>query len=176
MILKKTKFDGLFVIEPEAKTDERGYFARTFCQEEFAGSEIDFNIVQINHSFTNKKGTIRGMHFQKEPNAEDKMVQCIRGAIYDVAMDLRADSPTYGKWLAEELNEENRKMFFIPKGFAHGFQTLTNNCEVQYLMSEFYSPESSSGVRFDDPLFDIKWPLPPTLISEKDKNWPLIIK
>jgi dTDP-4-dehydrorhamnose 3,5-epimerase len=113
------------------------------------------------------------MHFQKEPKAEDKLIQCLNGAIYDVAVDLRKNSPTYGRWEAVELSEENKKMFLIPKGFAHGVQTLTDNCRMQYFVSEFYSPEYESGVRWNDPLFNVKWPLAPTVISEKDKNWPL---
>lgn len=164
------------MIEPEIKTDERGHFTRFFCKEELAKAGVNFDIAQINRSFTNKKGTIRGMHFQKIPRAEDKIVQCIKGAIYDVAIDLRADSSTYGEWVAEELNQENKKMFLIPKGFAHGLQTLTDNCEVQYFMSEFYSPEYASGVRFNDPLFKIKWPLENPVLSEKDRNWPLTIR
>ena len=114
------------------------------------------------------------MHFQKEPKAEAKIVQCLKGKIYDVAVDLRKDSKTYGQWVAEELNEKNKRMFFIPKGFAHGFQTLSNNCEVQYLMSEFYSQENASGVRFDDPFLKINWPIKNPILSEKDKDWPLI--
>lgn len=146
---------------------------RTFCKEELNKYGLQFTIVQVNQTLTKKKGTVRGMHFQTPPKAEDKIVQCLHGAIYDVAIDLRADSPTYGKWVAEELNEDNKKMFFIPKGFAHGFQSLTNNCEVQYFMSEFYSPEHASGVRWDDSIFNIKWPIKNLSLSEKDKNWPL---
>ncbi|MBU4601434.1 dTDP-4-dehydrorhamnose 3,5-epimerase, partial [Candidatus Parcubacteria bacterium] len=145
MKFKKTKLKGLYIIEPEPRIDERGYLMRTFCKEELNKYGLQFTIVQVNQTLTKKKGTVRGMHFQTPPKAEDKIVQCLHGAIYDVAIDLRADSPTYGKWVAEELNEDNKKMFFIPKGFAHGFQSLTNNCEVQYFMSEFYSPEHASG-------------------------------
>lgn len=174
MKFKKTKIEGLCIIEPELKIDERGYFARIFCKEEFAKIGIDFNIVQINRSLTKKKGTIRGMHFQKEPKAEDKIVVCVKGAIYDVAVDLRKNSKTFGQWVAEELTEENKKMFLIPKGFAHGFQTLTDNTEILYFMSEFYAPEYASGVRWNDPFFNIKWPIRNPILSEKDKNWPLI--
>ena len=174
MKFHKTKIEGLYIIEPELKIDERGYFTRIFCKEELGKIGLDFNIVQISQSLTKKKGTIRGMHFQKTPRAEDKIVQCIRGAIYDVAIDLRQGSPTYGQWIAEELTEDNRKMFLIPKGFAHGFQTLTDNCEVQYFTSEFYSPEHSSGVRWDDPFLRIKWPIKNPFLLERDKKWPLI--
>ncbi|MBA3047742.1 dTDP-4-dehydrorhamnose 3,5-epimerase [Patescibacteria group bacterium] len=173
MKFKKTKLKGLYIIEPEPRIDERGYLMRTFCKEELNKYGLQFTIVQVNQTLTKKKGTVRGMHFQTPPKAEDKIVQCLHGAIYDVAIDLRADSPTYGKWVAEELNEDNKKMFFIPKGFAHGFQSLTNNCEVQYFMSEFYSPEHASGVRWDDSIFNIKWPIKNLSLSEKDKNWPL---
>jgi len=173
MKFKKTKLKGLYIIEPEPRIDERGYLMRTFCKEELNKYGLQFTIVQVNQTLTKKKGTVRGMHFQTPPKAEDKIVQCLHGAIYHVAIDLRADSPTYGKWVAEELNEDNKKMFFIPKGFAHGFQSLTNNCEVQYFMSEFYSPEHASGVRWDDSIFNIKWPIKNLSLSEKDKNWPL---
>lgn len=174
MKFHKTKIEGLYLIEPEPKTDERGSLSRIFCEEEFGKNGLEFKIVQVNHSLTKNKGTIRGMHFQKEPKAEDKIVQCIRGTVYDVAIDLRKNSPTYGQWMAEELNENNKKMFFIPKGFIHGFQTLTDNCELLYFMSEFYSPEHASGVRWDDPFFKISWPIKNPILSEKDKNWPLI--
>jgi len=166
--------NGLYIIEPELKTDERGYFARIFCKKEFTKIGFNFEIVQINRSFNKKKGTIRGLHFQTPPKAEDKIISCVKGAIYDVAIDLRKDSPTFGQWVAEKLTEDNKKMFLIPKGFAHGFQTLTDNTEILYFMSEFYSPEYESGVRWNDPFFNIKWPLKPTLISRKDKNWPLM--
>jgi len=170
MKFKETKLKGLYIIEPEIHFDDRGYFARIFCKQELSKTGIDFNIVQANRSLNKKQGTIRGMHFQKPPKVEDKIIQCIKGKIYDVAIDLRQDSPTYGEWVAEELSEENKKMFLIPKGFAHGFQTLTDNCEILYFMSEFYSSQYESGVRWNDPFFNIKDPV----VSEKDKNWPLI--
>jgi dTDP-4-dehydrorhamnose 3,5-epimerase len=174
MIFKKTKIEGLYVIEPEFKIDDRGDFARVFCKEELAKAGLVFDIVQANQSMTKEKGTIRGMHFQKEPKAENKIVQCLKGAICDVVVDLRRDSLTYGQWVAQELNENNKKMFFIPKGFAHGFQTLADNCVVQYFMSEFYSLENANGVRFDDPFLKINWPISNSSLSERDKNWPLI--
>jgi dTDP-4-dehydrorhamnose 3,5-epimerase len=176
MKFKETKIKGLYIIEPDLKIDDRGYFTRIFCEKEFKKSKLGFKIIQANLSFTKKKGTIRGMHFQKPPKAEDKVVQCLRGAIYDVAVDLRKDLLTYGQWVAEELSEENKKMFLIPKGFAHGFQALTDNCELLYFMSEFYSPEHTSGIRWNDPFFNIKWPIQDPILSEKDKNWPLILK
>ena len=174
MIFKKTEINNVYIIEPELKQDERGYFARFFCKKELAENDLIYDIVQINQSFTKQMGTIRGMHFQKSPKAEDKIVQCIKGAIYDVAIDLRGGSPTYGKWVAEELTEENKKMLLIPKGCAHGFQTLMDNCRIQYFVSEFYSPEHQGGVRFDDPFLNIEWPIENPFLLERDKNWPLI--
>ena len=174
MIFYKTKIDGLYIIKLEPKMDERGHLTRIFCQEELKKNGLEFKIVQASQTLTKKKGTIRGMHFQKEPKTEDKIVLCLKGAIYDVAVDLRKNSSTYGQWVAEELTEENKKMLFVPKGFAHGFQTLTDNCEMQYFMSEFYSPEHASGVRWDDPFFSVPWPIKNPTLSEKDKNWPLI--
>ena len=174
MTFNRTKIEGLYTIEPKPKIDERGYFVRAFCKDELSKIGINFNIVQINRSLTKEKGTVRGMHLQKEPMAEDKIVSCIKGAAYDVAVDLRKSSPTYGQWVAEELNEDNQKMFLIPKGCAHGFQTLIDNCELLYFMSEFFSPENASGVRWDDPFFNIPWPIKNPILSEGDKNWPLI--
>ena len=174
MKMKEAKIKGLYIIEGEPRVDERGYLMRTFCQEELGKIGLEFNIVQANQTLTKAKNTVRGMHFQLAPRAEDKIVQCLRGTIYDVALDVRPDSPTYGQWVAVELSEDNKKMFLIPKGLAHGFQTLTDNCEVQYFMSEFYSPERASGVRWDDPFFNIHWPLANPSLSDKDKAWPLI--
>jgi len=170
----KAKLDGVYVIEPKPKADARGYFARTFCKEELLAHGIEFDIKQANQSFTKKKGTIRGMHFQREPKAEAKIIQCLEGAVYDVAVDVRPDSATFGRWISEELSKENGKMLYIPKGFAHGFQTLSNNCRMQYFMSEVYSPQHSAGIRWNDSLFGIKWPLKPTIISKKDEKWPLM--
>lgn len=174
MKFNKTKIEGVYTIELELKIDERGYFTRNFCKKDLAEVGIDYNVVQVNRSFNHKRGTIRGMHFQKSPKSENKIVQCIRGSIYDVAVDLREGSQTFGQWVAEELSEDNKKMLLVPKGFAHGLQTLTDNCEVQYFVSEFYSPECEGGVRFDDPKFNIKWPIENPILSKKDKDWPLI--
>lgn len=174
MIFNRTKIEGVYIIEPELKIDERGYFARIFCKKELSEIGFNFEIVQINRSLNKRRGTLRGMHFQKQPKAEDKIIQCLKGAIYDVAVDLREDSSTYGQWVAEELTEDNKKMFLIPKGFAHGFQSLTDNSEVLYFISEFYSPEYGSGVRWNDPFLKIKWPIKNPFLLERDKNWPLI--
>jgi len=172
MIFKKTKINGLYIIEPELKEDERGYFARTFCKKEFfEATGQDFDIKQVNQSLTIKKGSIRGMHIRVEPNGEDKIIQCLEGAVYDVALDMRIGSLTFGQWEAVEISKKNGRMFFLPKGIAHGFQTLTDNCLMQYFMSEFYIPEYLSGYKYNDPAFNIKWPLPLTVISQKDNNW-----
>lgn len=174
MRFKKTKIKDLYVIEPELKTDERGFLVRVFCGQDFARVGINFNITQVNLSLTKKKGTIRGLHFQEEPRAEDKIIQCLKGSIYDVAVDLRKNSLTYGQWVAEELSDKNKRMFLIPKGFAHGFQTLTDNCELLYFMSEFYSSNHEGGIRWNDPFLSIKWPIKNPILSQKDISWPLI--
>jgi len=174
MIFHKTKIKDVYIIEPELKKDERGSFGRFFCKKELAENGIKFDMAQTNRSLINKKGTIKGLHFQKFPKSEDKVIQCIFGAIYDVAVDLRKDSETYGQWVGTELTQDNKKMFLIPKGCAHGVQALADNCEVQYFMSEFYSPEHESGMRWSDPFFSIKRPIKNPTLSEKDKNWPLI--
>ena len=170
----ETRLKGAFIIEPERLEDERGFFARTFCQKEFEAHGLNSKIVQCNISYNKRKGTLRGMHYQAAPMAEAKLVSCTRGAIYDVIIDLRPKSPTYCQWIADELNTENRKMIYILEGFAHGFQTLEDDTEVFYHMSEFYSPEHARGVRWDDPVFGIEWPLNTKIISEKDKNYPLM--
>jgi dTDP-4-dehydrorhamnose 3,5-epimerase len=172
MIFTETKLKGAFIIEPERQEDERGFFARTFCQEEFKAHGLNPNLVQCSISFNKKKGTVRGMHCQVAPYQETKLVRCTQGAIYDVIIDLRSDSLTFKKWLAADLTAENRRMFYIPKGFAHGFQTLKDNTEVHYQMSEFYHPESFKGIRWDDSTFNVKWPLSSTVISEKDLSYP----
>jgi dTDP-4-dehydrorhamnose 3,5-epimerase len=172
MKFQETKIKGLYIIDPEPITDKRGDFQRIFCQEELNQQGIKFNICQASQSLTKQKGTIRGFHFQKEPKAEDKIVYCVKGAIYDVAVDLRPDPSTYGEWIAQELSEENRKMFLIPKGLAHGFQVLVDNSVVQYFISEFYSPEYADGIPYNDPSFNIPWPIKNPILSEKDKNWP----
>ena len=170
----ETPIKDLFVIELEPKVDERGHFVRIFAQDELKKTGLAFDIVQANQSFTKKKGVIRGMHCQLDPKRDGKILQCLSGRIYDVSIDLRPESPTYKKWFGIELTAGDNKMVFSGKGFAHGLQTLTSNCLVQYFMSEFYTPDYYSGVRFDDPTFNIKWPLTPTYISEQDLNWPLL--
>lgn len=172
MIFEETGLAGAYLIKIEKICDQRGYFARTFCREELKAHGLNDNIVQCSLSFNEKKGTLRGMHFQKKPCEEDKMVQCLKGAVYDVIIDLRKDSPTFLKWQGFCLNEENRHILYIPKGFAHGFKTLEDKTELFYQMTEFYNPEASAGIRFDDPLFGIKWPESRDLIiSGRDSSY-----
>jgi dTDP-4-dehydrorhamnose 3,5-epimerase len=176
LIFRATKLEGAFLIEPERKEDERGYFARTFCEREFAGHGLRSRFVQCNTSFNRRKGTLRGMHFQTAPHEEAKLVSCTRGAIYDVIIDLREGSPTYGKHAGETLSAYNGKMFYIPEGFAHGFQTLEDETEVFYQMSQFYHPESARGVRWNDPAFQIEWPPAERIIIARDQEYPLVTR
>lgn len=171
MLFTETELKGAFVIELEKRGDERGFFARTFCRKEFAAHGLNTQLPQANMSFSRFKGTLRGMHYQIHPHAEAKLVRCTRGAVFDVAVDLRSDSPTYLKWLGVQLSAENYKMFYIPEGFAHGYMTLDDHSELIYMVSAFYTPEKERGVRWDDPAFNIKWPLAPEIISDKDKKW-----
>lgn len=172
MRFEKANLPDARLIIPEPIRDDRGFFARTFCERELAEHGLETNFVQHSASVSHKKGTLRGMHFQTEPHGEVKIVTCVRGAVLDVIIDLRPGSPAFRKWQAFELTEENRHRLYIPKGFAHGFQTLTDDVEIGYLISTFYEPSASAGVRYDDPAFGIEWPLPVSVISEKDKSWP----
>jgi dTDP-4-dehydrorhamnose 3,5-epimerase len=165
-----TSLAGSFVIEPNVFTDDRGWFARFYCKNEFREIGHDKEWVQLNHSVTNKKGTIRGMHFQVNPYREIKMVKCTAGEIYDVIIDLRRDSSTFLKWLGVELSAKNKKMLYIPEGFAHGFQCIADDCELIYHHTEFYTPNSEGGIRFDDPMIGINWPLPISVISPRDES------
>ena len=167
-----SKLTGAYIIEPELITDERGFFARSWCQQEFKKLGLNSKLVQCNISFNHKKGTLRGMHYQAKPYEEAKLVRCTKGGIYDVIIDLRGESPTFKRWDAVELTAENLKMFYVPEGFAHGFQTLVDDTEVFYQMSEFYHPESSRGVRWDDQAFNIIWPeCAPRIISDQDSSY-----
>jgi len=156
----------------EPREDERGYFARTWCQREFEEQGLNAQLVQCNVSFNRHKGTLRGMHWQATPYSEAKLVRCTRGAIYDVALDLRPHSPTYRQWMAATLTSADQNMLYIPEGCAHGFLTLTDNAEVFYQMSEFYHLDSARGVRWNDPAFGIQWPEPVAVISERDRTYP----
>jgi dTDP-4-dehydrorhamnose 3,5-epimerase len=166
-----SSLSGAYLIQPTPKSDSRGWFTRFFCKEEFASIGHHKEWVQMNHSFTTKKGTIRGMHYQKVPHAEIKLVRCITGKIWDVIVDLRPDSPTYLQHAFYELSAENKQMLYIPEGFAHGFQTLEDNTELIYLHSNFYNPEFEAGIRFNDAKLGINWPLPLAAISDRDKEF-----
>jgi len=173
LIFTETKIKGVYIIEPELLTDERGFFARSFCKEEFRNHGLETDIVQCNISYNKKKGTLRGMHYQVPPFEEAKIVSCTYGTIYDVVLDLRTDSLTYCQWIATDLSDNNFKMMYIPKGCAHGFQTLEDDTMVYYQMMDFFHPECASGVRWDDPRFKIDWPIIQTVIvSEKDQKYP----
>ncbi len=172
MIFSETPIPGAYMIDLERRGDERGFFARAFCRNEFAEHGLETEFVQINNSLSRERGTLRGMHYQLAPAAEVKVVRCVRGALYDVILDLRPDSPSFGRWFAAELSAENRRMMYVPRGFAHGFLTLTEDCEAFYLVSAFYAPELERGVRWNDPRFAIEWPAAPVVISDKDRNRP----
>lgn len=174
MISTETALKGAFIIEPDRIDDERGFFARIWSEEDFAARGLNPKVVQCNSSFNKRRGTLRGMHYQIPPHEEAKLVRCTAGAIYDVIIDLRRDSPTWAKWIGVELTSSNRLMLYVPEGFAHGFQTLEDDTDVSYQMSEYYHPELARGVRWDDPAFDIKWPLPISVISERDRTHPLV--
>lgn len=173
MKFTETGLAGAYVIDIRKIQDERGFFARAWCHQEFEAQGLNTEDRQCNLAQIHKRGTLRGMHYQVEPHAEDKLVRCIHGAIYDVMLDLRTNSPTYGQWKACELSRENRRMLFIPKGFAHGYQALTDDAEVLYEVSADYHPAAEKAVRCNDPAFGIEWPIsPPTVISDKDSSIP----
>lgn len=172
MKIQKTKIKGVYVIEADPRIDSRGYFARVFAKEVLSDFGINFDIVHINRSLTKAKGTIRGIHYQIKPRQEDKIIQCIQGKILDVAVDLRPKSNTFGKWVSVELSGENKKMFLVPKGCGHAFQTLSPNCLIEYFVTEYYSPEQERGALWNDPFFKIDWPIKRPTLSDKDKNWP----
>lgn len=172
MIFKETPLKDACIIEIEKREDQRGFFARGWCQKEFEEHGLNSRLVQANISFNHKKGTLRGMHYQLAPFAETKLVRCTRGALYDVIIDVRPDSPTYKQWFGVELTGDNYRMLYVPEGFAHGFQTLEDNTEATYQVSEFYAPGHEQGVRYNDPAFAIQWPLEVQVISDKDRSWP----
>lgn len=174
MIFVSTKLNGCYTIELSPFSDSRGWFARTYCKSEFQQIGHTKEWVQLNHSTTFSIGTIRGMHYQVKPFREIKMVRCIVGTVYDVIVDLREGSSTFLQWFGTELSAENKKMIYIPEGFAHGFQTLTNGCELIYHHTEFYNPNAEAGIKYNEPLVNIQWPLPLTEISERDNNHPYL--
>jgi dTDP-4-dehydrorhamnose 3,5-epimerase len=172
LLFQQTPIAGAYVIDIEKRGDDRGFFARVFCQKEFGAKGLATQFVQVNSSLSGRKGTLRGMHYQLPPDAEVKIVRCIRGSLFDVVLDLRTDSSTFGKSFGAELSAENRKMMYVPKGCAHGFITLQEDTEAFYFVDAFYAPQGERGVRFDDPGFAIQWPAAPVEMSDKDKKWP----
>ncbi|MGR4067808.1 dTDP-4-dehydrorhamnose 3,5-epimerase [Halomonas sp. LR3S48] len=170
----QTDLKDAYLVELEPRGDDRGFFARTMCREEFSTIGINNNFVQQNTSFSAQRGTLRGLHFQKAPNGEDKLIRCIRGAIIDVIVDIRQDSPTYMQHQMFELTSRNRLQLLVPKGFAHSFMTLEDDVEVSYLVTAPYTPSSEDGLRYDDVALGIEWPMPASVISAKDASWPLI--
>ena len=172
VIFIEIQLQGAYIIEPEKLEDERGFFARSWCEREFAAHNLNPRTVQCNISFNSKKGTLRGMHYQAAPRAEAKLVRCTRGAIYDVIIDLRPKSPTFKQHVAEALTVDDHKMLYIPEGFAHGFQTLEDNAEVFYQISEFHAPECARGVRWNDPAFAIEWPISEPIMLKRDRSYP----
>lgn len=174
MNIVKTDAEDVIIIEPKVFGDHRGWFTETYSKEKFNELGIHIDFIQDNHSFSAQKGTLRGLHFQLNPKAQTKIVRCTKGKILDVAVDLREGSPTYKKWIAVELTEENKKQLLIPKGFAHGFLTLTDDVEVQYKVDEYYSPENDRSIRFDDPEIGVVWGIDSPVLSDKDFNAPLL--
>ncbi len=174
MKLIKTSLEGVYIIEPDVFEDERGWFMESYSYKKFKELGIDVEFVQDNHSYSRKKGTLRGIHFQNEPMAQSKLVRCTKGKILDIAVDLRKGSPTYKKWIMVELSEENKRMLFIPKGFGHAFLTLTDDVEVQYKVDEYYSREHDRSIRWNDPDIGIDWPIEDPILSEKDRNAPFL--
>lgn len=171
MRFTETAVRGAFVIDLDRIEDDRGFFARSWCVRELAERGLSTELVQINSGFSHQKGTLRGMHLQREPEAEVKVVRCTMGSVYDVVLDLRPSSPSYKRWAAYELSAKNRRQLYIPEGCAHGYQTLGDAAEITYLTSRFYAPKHATGVRYDDSAFGIEWPLPVTSISDGDAGW-----
>lgn len=167
-----TPLEGGHLVQLEERSDDRGFFARLYCEQEFARAGLSSHFVQVNNAFSRTKGTLRGMHYQIGDGAETKLVRCLRGAAWDVILDLRPQSQTFGQSFGAEINEDNRLMMYVPKGFAHGIQTLTGDTEILYFVSNFYAPDKERGVRWNDPRFGIEWPIAPSEISTKDAAWP----
>lgn len=174
MRLHEAGVAGAYVMEPERHEDERGWFARTYCADEFAAAGLEPHIAQISTSHNDRRGTLRGMHFQRAPHEEAKLVRCTSGLAWDVVLDLRPDSPTFAGWAAAELDAERGRAMYVPTGCAHGFITLADNTEIEYLISTPHAPDAAAGVRFDDPAFGIDWPLAPAVISDRDRSYPSV--
>jgi dTDP-4-dehydrorhamnose 3,5-epimerase len=175
MIISDTPVSGSFLIRPERHEDERGFFARTYCSRELREYGIDPTVVQRSVSYNHAKGTLRGLHYQSTPGEENKFVTCVRGSVFDVAVDIRPDSPTYRRWAAVTLTADGMETLFIPKGCAHGFITLSDGALVQYDISDHYVPELARGIRYDDPAFDVKWPLAPVVVNARDLGFPRFV-
>ncbi|MFI4860382.1 MAG: dTDP-4-dehydrorhamnose 3,5-epimerase [Phycisphaerales bacterium JB063] len=171
MRFTETHLPGAYLIEPERRVDERGHFARVWCEREFAEHGLSTQLVQVNIGFSARQATLRGMHFQTAPHAEVKLVRCTRGAVYDVMVDLRPDSPTHCQWFAAELTPDNGKMLYIPEGFGHGYITLADDTEISYQTSHTYQADAATGVAYDDPVFGIDWPMKPAVMSDADRAW-----
>lgn len=174
MNIEKTKLDGVLIIEPDVFGDDRGWFMECYSKKRLEEQGVSADFIQDNHSFSSKKGTLRGIHFQMNPKAQSKLIRCTKGRVLDIAVDLRKDSPTYKQWVSTELSAENKKQFFIPKGFGHGFLTLEDNVEFQYKVDEYYSAEHDRSIKFDDPELNIDWQISDPIVSDKDKNAPLL--
>lgn len=174
MIFNETKLKGAYIIDIDCKEDSRGFFARAFCQKEFEANGLKPIIAQANVAFNHKKGTLRGMHFQYPPAAEIKLVRCTRGAILDIIVDLRPESPTYLNYIGVELTEDNHRGLYVPERFAHGYQVLRDKTETSYQVGEFYTPDAEGGLAYNDPHLELEWPLPVSVISEKDQRWKLL--
>jgi dTDP-4-dehydrorhamnose 3,5-epimerase len=172
VLFAQTHIDGVFLIEPERRTDERGFFARMFCEKELADRGLVGSICQMNTGFSPRAGTLRGVHYQEAPHTEVKIMRCLRGAVYDVVVDLRPKSPTFKRWFGTELTADNGRLLYAPEGTAHGYLTLADDTELMYMTSRPYASQAARGVRFDDPAFAINWPAAPSIVSKVDKSWP----
>ena len=175
MRFTQTPLAGAYTIDPELHGDERGFFARMLCTDELAAHGLNMQIAQVNISYSAHAGTLRGLHYQAPPHAEAKIMRCTRGAIFDVMVDMRPDSATYLQWFGTELSADNRRLAYVPEGFAHGFLTLTDHCEVMYPVTARYMPGAERGICYDDPSLDIEWPIPVRTVSDKDQAWPLLM-
>jgi dTDP-4-dehydrorhamnose 3,5-epimerase len=172
MHYQETNVDGVLLITPDHFDDDRGFFERTWALDEFEARGLETRVVQRNRAYNRAAGTLRGMHFQHAPHAEVKVVSCLSGAVYDVAMDMRPESPTFGQWFGAELRQHNAAILYVPRGCAHGYLTLEPDSTVEYLITEFYRPEAAGGIRWNDAFFNVRWPAEPLVMNERDRTWP----
>lgn len=175
MKFSETSIEGAYEVDPERRVDHRGFFARIFCERTFVEAGLESRFVQINNSTSVRRGTLRGLHYQEQPHAEAKLMRVVRGAIFDVIVDVRSGSPSFGKWFGAQLDDFSRRMMYVPPGCAHGFLSLTEDVEVIYMSSAYYAPAAERGVRFDDPSIGIVWPIRPVDVSDKDRAWPNLV-